>query len=68
MAQLITDFNLSVNELFQLKEYKTIAYWNPDDFSRASSTSQVPEIFDLFSKEPEYQISWGADSNGARLK
>lgn len=63
LAQLITDFNLSVNELFQLKEYKTIAYWNPDDFSRASSTSQVPEIFDLFSKEPEYQISWGADSN-----
>lgn len=63
LAQLITDFNLSVNELFQLKEYKTIAYWNPDDFSRASSTSQIPEIFDLFSKEPKYQLTWGDDSN-----
>lgn len=59
LAQSIADVNLSVNELFQLKEYKTVTNWNPDDFSRVSSSDQVPEIFELFAQQPEYQISWG---------
>lgn len=66
LAETITDFNLSVNELFQLKEYKTIVYWNPSDFSRAE-TSHVPEIYELFVKDPQYQLSWPSDDDDQDL-
>lgn len=61
LADIMTDFNMAVNELFQLKEYGSIASWNPSDFSTTTTETQVPEIFQYFVLENNYRLSWGAD-------
>lgn len=57
LAEIGLDINLAVNELFQLKEYTSIAYWNPADFSSTSS-SITPQLYDDFIKSPKYQLQW----------
>lgn len=57
LVQVIADFNLCVNELFQLKEYGSLVEWDPSDFSRAAN-DQIPEIFDYFITQNQYTLIW----------
>jgi helicase SWR1 len=57
LAKILVNFNMCVNELYQLHEYKTIYNWNPRDFSRASN-SQIPELYENFLKNTRYMIPW----------
>lgn len=57
LVDIISDFNLCVNELFQLKEYGLLVEWNPRDFSRAVNP-QLPEIFDYFVDQNNYALVW----------
>lgn len=61
LARVITDYNLSVNELFQLKEYGSLVEWNPQDFSPAVNL-RVPEIYQFFINENNYKLVWDEDS------
>lgn len=63
LADIMTDFNMAVNELFQLKEYGSIASWNPSDFSSTTTETQVPEIFQYFVLENNYRLSWGIEGD-----
>lgn len=67
LAQLIVDFNLSVNELFQLREYKTIYNWIPLDFSQSLPTSQIPELYESFLKNPKYNLEWDDENQNGSL-
>lgn len=58
IVDVITRFNLQVNELFQLKEYGSLVEWNPSDFSSAMN-EQLPEIFQFFINENKYKLIWG---------
>lgn len=59
LARAIADFNLSVNELFQLKEYLSIISWNPSDFSKYLNTrSQLPENYNFFISNNDYLLKW----------
>lgn len=58
IADVITRFNLYVNELFQLKEYGSLVEWNPPDFSPAVN-EQLPEIFQYFISQNNYKLIWG---------
>ncbi|CAN3373739.1 hypothetical protein DIURU_005541 [Diutina rugosa] len=68
LANLITEHNLALQELFHLKQYKSMVYWDPSALCRALHPSGLPEEFDIFEKEhklvwdPEYQqaIDWDA--------
>lgn len=57
LAEISAEISLAVNELFQLKEYTSIAYWNPADFSHTSN-AVTPQLYDDFVKNPEYQLKW----------
>ncbi|PSK75335.1 hypothetical protein CJJ07_004902 [Candidozyma auris] len=61
LIETITDFNICVNELFQLKEYGSLVEWNPRDFSK-SLTTQVPEILEYFVEQNNYRLIWDEDS------
>lgn len=56
VAAFIADFNLMVNELFQLREYSSIAAWNPSDF--ASYNTQAPEKFSYFVQLNDLTLKW----------
>ncbi|ODV80148.1 snf family helicase [Suhomyces tanzawaensis NRRL Y-17324] len=58
LADIITKFNLARNELFQLKEYKSLVSWDPADFSTAILGNQIPELYETFLKDPKYQLKW----------
>lgn len=60
ISKLITKHNLLVNELFNLKEYKSIYYWDPSLYS-STKVTQLPEIYEDFCKNPEYELSWSDD-------
>lgn len=66
LAQLIVDFNLARNELFQLREYKTIHNWNPLDFSEVSSKSQISELYQSFIENNK--LDWDNKNNNESLK
>lgn len=57
LIDTITDFNLTVNELFQLKEYGSLVEWNPTDFSQ-SLNEQIPEILEYFIDHNNYKLIW----------
>lgn len=57
LADVITDFHLCVNELFQLREYGLLAEWNPSDFSMAAK-GEVPEIYQYFVDQNNYKLVW----------
>lgn len=57
IVNVITDFNLCVNELFQLKEYGSLVEWNPQDFSRAINPL-LPEIYEYFINKNNYHLIW----------
>ncbi|KAG2732166.1 hypothetical protein G9P44_004583 [Scheffersomyces stipitis] len=61
LARIITNFNLSVNELFHLREYQSIVSWNPSDFSTAIPGHQIPELFEIFTQDAANQIEWDAN-------
>lgn len=61
LVRVITDYNLAVNELFQLKEYGSLVEWNPRDFSQAAN-SHVPEIFQYFIDLNSYKLIWDEES------
>ncbi|CUM64055.1 uncharacterized protein PRCAT00001643001 [Priceomyces carsonii] len=65
LAKLITDFNLNVNELFQLREYKSVVYWNPLDFSLAAEPS-LSELFEAFLKNQKYNLTWYQEDDYAQ--
>ena len=57
ISSLITNHNMLVNELFNLREYKNVLYWDPSLYSSTKSL-QLPEIFEEFTANPAYQVSW----------
>ena len=57
LVDVITRFNLYLNELFQLKEYGSLVEWNPSDFSFATN-NQLPEIFQYFVDLHNYKLIW----------
>ncbi|CAK7902825.1 helicase Swr1p [[Candida] anglica] len=60
VANLMTKHSLLVNELFNLKEYKSVVYWDPAIYSK--TTTPLPEIFEEFCKAPEYQLNWSENA------
>ncbi|KAK6454428.1 SNF2 family N-terminal domain-containing protein [Scheffersomyces xylosifermentans] len=61
LAKIITDFNMTLNELFHLTEYKSLVSWNPSDFSAPAQTEhnhQLPELFENFANNPKYKLPW----------
>lgn len=67
VARLIVEHNLLVNELFHLKEYTSVAYWDPAMYSSAKN-QQLPRIFEEFAARPEYELSWGDDPAADRAE
>lgn len=61
LVNIISNFNIDVNELFQLKEYGSLADWNPEDFSPATR-GELPEIFQYFIQNNKYQLIWDDQS------
>ncbi|QFZ29001.1 putative helicase [Clavispora lusitaniae] len=61
LVDVITRFNLYLNELFQLKEYGSLVEWNPSDFSFATN-NQLPEIFQYFVDSHNYKLIWDESS------
>lgn len=61
LVDTITDFNLSLNELFQLKEYGSLVEWKPRDFSQALN-DQIPEILEYFINQNDYKLIWDESS------
>lgn len=59
LVEYIADYNLAVNELFQLKEYGSIIEWRPEDF--ASYNKVKPELYEHFLKENNIGLSWLPD-------
>ncbi|RCK55370.1 Helicase SWR1 [Candida viswanathii] len=57
LADVIVDFNLAVNELYQLKEYKSLLSWDPQENSNANSKTIKVEL-DEFIKENKYKLTW----------
>lgn len=57
LVDVIAEFNIAVNELFQLKEYASLVEWDPMDFSRVDKP-EMPEIFDFFVKTNSYALVW----------
>ncbi|KAK6464709.1 SNF2 family N-terminal domain-containing protein [Scheffersomyces coipomensis] len=58
LANIIMKFNLAVNELFQLEEYKSIAYWDPREFSKPFQNNHLSEPFENFLKDDKYNLIW----------
>lgn len=57
IVDVMTDFNICVNELFQLKEYGSLVEWNPLDFSKTLNPLP-PEIFEYFLNNNNYHLIW----------
>lgn len=57
LVDLLCDFSLTVNELFQLKEYGSLVDWNPADFSRVAKP-ELPEIYEYFVNKNDYKLQW----------
>ncbi|KAG7662840.1 SWR1 [[Candida] subhashii] len=58
LSHIVTDFNFAVRELFALKEYKSIVYYNPADYSHQSAKPQIPDQFEDFIKDEKYKLVW----------
>lgn len=56
LVQFITDYNMTLNELFQLKEYGSVVEWRPEDF--ASYNKDKPQLFEYFLKDTGYKLNW----------
>ncbi|EGV64910.1 hypothetical protein CANTEDRAFT_121082 [Yamadazyma tenuis ATCC 10573] len=56
LVDFITDYNLAVNELFQLEEYGSIVEWQPEDF--ASYQKEKPQLLEYFLSENKIGLSW----------
>lgn len=62
VVDFIADYNLTVNELFQLKEYGSLVDWQPQDF--ASYIPDKPQLYEYFLKENKIGLSWlGSEDN-----
>ncbi|CAH6719822.1 helicase Swr1p [[Candida] jaroonii] len=61
IVDFLVDYNLSINELFQLKEYGSVVDWNPSDFS--GTKPNKPELFEHFLKESKYGLKWINEEN-----
>ncbi|KAF6063708.1 SNF2 N-terminal domain family protein [Candida albicans] len=57
LSDIIVDFNLAVNELYQLKEYKSIISWDPIENSSANDRGIKAE-FGEFVKNNDYRLVW----------
>lgn len=57
LVDVITDFNLCVNELFQLKEYGSLVEWKPKDFSQVFNP-HPSEILQYFIDQNNYKLVW----------
>ncbi|CAN3364163.1 helicase Swr1p [Diutina catenulata] len=56
LSAIMTRHALAANELFQLQEYKSVLYWDPEALSRAVHPTGLPEAFDEF--ERAHQLHW----------
>ncbi|CAI5758017.1 unnamed protein product [Candida verbasci] len=57
LSRIMTDFNLAINELFQLNHYKTIVPWEPSQFS--SIQQHLPEPFINFKESNNnLELKW----------
>ncbi|KAM9893168.1 hypothetical protein OXX79_009514, partial [Metschnikowia pulcherrima] len=61
LVDVLSDFSIAVNELFQLKEYASLVEWDPRDFSRVDK-ADLPEIFEYFVKLNSYTLIWDEQS------
>ncbi|KAM9934895.1 hypothetical protein OXX80_005525 [Metschnikowia pulcherrima] len=61
LVDVLSDFSIAVNELFQLKEYASLVEWDPRDFSRVDK-ADLPEIFEYFVKVNSYTLIWDEQS------
>lgn len=59
LIDFITDFKLTLNELFQLKEYASVVEWDPADFFTGNVDSH--RLFSDFLKEPHHSLKWSND-------
>ncbi|RLV93354.1 Helicase SWR1 [Spathaspora sp. JA1] len=58
LAHVLANMNMAVGELFSLTEYKSIVYWNPQDYASNLPRAQVPELFQDFSNSSKYKVVW----------
>lgn len=58
LVDIRTKFNLAINELFQLQEYKSLADWKPTDFSVPFLSNHIPELYESFLAEPKHKLEW----------
>lgn len=61
IIDFLVDYNMAVNELFQLKEYGSIVDWNPTDF--ASFNLEKPDLFEYFIKDNNFELKWLHDED-----
>ncbi|EMG47154.1 hypothetical protein G210_2551, partial [Candida maltosa Xu316] len=57
LVDVMVDFNLAVNELFHLQEYKSLLSWDPVENSR-SNHKPVKADFENFINENKYKLTW----------
>ncbi|KAG5419184.1 SWR1 [Candida metapsilosis] len=68
LAGILLDFDLAVNELYQLSEFKSIISWVPVEFSKNINKS-VPESFQRFCESNQYSLKWDNEiENDEELK
>ncbi|CCG25940.1 Swr1 protein [Candida orthopsilosis Co 90-125] len=68
LASILLDFDLAINELYHLSEYKSIITWVPAEFSKIVNKS-VPESFAKFCESGHYNLKWDKDvENDEELK
>lgn len=68
LASILLDFDLAINELYHLSEYKSIITWVPAEFSKVVNKS-VPESFAKFCESGHYNLKWDNDvENDEELK
>ena len=60
LADIIVDFNLAVNELYHLKEYKSLLSWDPQENSSTNSKIIKVEL-DEFIKTNKYKLTWDGE-------
>lgn len=62
LAEIIAEFNITLSELFQLKEYKSLVFWEPKEFLASLHSNSVPEIIEYFLNNTGYKLSWMKDA------
>ncbi|KAI5960921.1 SWR1 [Candida theae] len=68
LASILFDFDLAVNELYHLSEYKSIISWVPTEFSKNFNKS-VPESYLRFTETNGYNLKWDEEiENDEELK